>query len=117
MKTALLLIDLQNDYFPGGAMELAGIIQAAARARAALDAFRQGRQPIFHLQHLALGENAPFFRPQTPGVEIHPSLRPRPGEAVIQKHYPNGFRDTTLLASLTGAGVTDLESRWGNASE
>ena len=96
MKTALILIDLQNDYFPGGAMELAGMTQAAAQARELLVACRQARRPIFHIHHLALGPDAAFFRPKTPGVEIHESLRPLPGEALIQKHYPNAFRETGL---------------------
>jgi len=33
MPTALLLIDIQNDYFPGGKMELAGSLEASLRAR------------------------------------------------------------------------------------
>ena len=108
MKSALVLIDLQNDYFPGGAMELAGMTQAAANAQKLLAARRQARLPIFHIQHLALGRGATFFRPDTPGVEIHDSVRPLPGEALIQKHYPNAFRDTGLLEALQTAGGGEL---------
>ncbi len=108
MQTALLVIDIQNDYFPGGAMELVGMTQAAARARTLLDAWRRARRPLFHVQHIALGPGAAFFRPETPGVEIHESVRPLPGEPVIQKHYPNAFRDTGLLETLTSAGVEEL---------
>ncbi len=108
MKSALILIDLQNDYFPGGAMELAGMTQAAARARELLAAFRQARRPIFHVQHLAPGPDATFFRPDTPGVEINESLKPLPGEALVRKHYPNAFRDTGLLEVLQGAGVEEV---------
>ena len=36
MKPALLLIDIQNDYFPGGALELTGMTQASAQAREVL---------------------------------------------------------------------------------
>jgi nicotinamidase-related amidase len=108
MKSALILIDIQNDYFPGGAMELAGMIQAAAQAQALLSAFRQARRPIFHVQHLALGPGAAFFRPETAGVEIHASVRPLPGEAVVRKQYPNAFRDTGLLEVLQAAGVEEV---------
>jgi nicotinamidase-related amidase len=108
MQSALILIDIQNDYFPGGAMALAGMTQAAAKARQLLDAFRQARLPLFHVQHLALGPGATFFRPDTAGVEIHESVRPHPGEALIQKHYPNAFRDTGLLEVLRGAGVEEV---------
>ena len=107
MKSALILIDLQNDYFPGGAMELVGMSQAAAQARDLLAACRKNRQPIYHVQHLALPV-ATFFRPDTPGVEIHESVRPLPGEALIRKHYPNAFRDTGLLEVLQGAGVGEV---------
>jgi nicotinamidase-related amidase len=108
MKPALILIDIQNDYFPGGALELAGMTQAAAQAREVLTACRQARRPIFHVQHLALGPGATFFRPDTAGVEIHQSLRPLPGEALVQKHYPHAFRDTGLLEVLQGAGVEEV---------
>jgi nicotinamidase-related amidase len=108
MKSALILIDIQNDYFPGGALELAGMTQAAAQARAVLTMCRQARRPIFHVQHLALGPGAAFFRPNTPGVEINESVRPLPGEALVRKHYPNAFRDTGLLEALTNAGVEEV---------
>ena len=100
MELALLLIDLQNDYFPGGTMELVGIEPAAVQANKLLMAFRKSSRPIFHVQHLALGQNALFFRPETPGVEIHTTLQPLPGETVIRKHFPNSFRETCLLEAL-----------------
>ena len=84
-------------------MELTGMTQAAAQAREVLFACRQARRPIFHIQHLALGPDAAFFRPNTVGVEIHEGLRPLPGEPVIQKHYPNAFRETSLLEALKNA--------------
>ncbi|MGB8993657.1 MAG: cysteine hydrolase family protein [Desulfobaccales bacterium] len=108
MKSALLLIDIQNDYFPGGAMELVDMTRAAAHAGEALAAFRQAGQPRFHVQHIALGPGAAFFRPDTAGVEIHASVRPLPGEPLIRKHYPNAFRDTGLLAALQSAGIEEL---------
>ena len=108
MPSALILIDIQNDYFPGGAMELAGMTQAAANAQKVVTAWRQARRPIFHIQHVALGPGATFFRPDTPGVEINERVRPLPGEALIQKHYPNAFRDTGLLEALKNTGVEEL---------
>jgi nicotinamidase-related amidase len=108
MQSALILIDIQNDYFPGGAMELVGMTQAAAQARELLAACRQARRPIFHIQHVALGPGVTFFRPDTPGVEINESVRPLPGEALIRKHYPNAFRDTDLKEALQTAGVEEV---------
>ena len=60
------------------------------------------------MQHLAQGSGATFFRPDTPGVEINESVRPLPAEALIQKHYPNAFRDTDLKEALTDAGVKEV---------
>jgi nicotinamidase-related amidase len=108
MSKALLLVDLQNDYFPGGAMELNGMDAAAARAGKLLGACRALDWPIFHVQHLARRPGATFFRPGTPGAEIHPAVKPLPGETVLTKHYPNSFRDTGLTALLEDACIEEL---------
>ena len=57
MKTGLILVDIQNDYFPGGAMELVGIRQAATKAKELLSLFRENRWPTFHIQHISSQEN------------------------------------------------------------
>ncbi len=108
MKPALLLIDIQNDYFPGGKMELSGMETAAARAQELLAAFRRRGWPTYHLQHVSVRPGAPFFVPGTEGVELHPGIAPGPGEAVIEKHFPNSFRDTGLQKKLAAAQVTEL---------
>jgi len=108
MKQALLLIDIQNDYFPGGAMELAGSLEAAARAALLLAAFRRHSLPVVHIQHLADRPGATFFLPGSAGAGIHPSVPPLPGEPVFQKHFPNAFRATPLLEHLRGLAITDL---------
>ncbi len=61
MTTALLLIDIQNDYFPGGRLELDRMTEAAAKAADLSAQFRQKEQPIFHVRHLSLGDDAGFF--------------------------------------------------------
>lgn len=108
MKQALLLIDIQNDYFTGGAMELVGSEQAAVQAAKLLAHFRERSLPVIHVQHVSTREGATFFRPNTSGVEIHDSVAPVAGEAVFRKNFPNSFRDTSLLAHLHGEGITDL---------
>lgn len=105
MATGLILVDLQNEYFPGGRMELAGVDRAAAKARDVLALFRDRGWPAFHVQHLAAQADAPLFTPNTPYVELHESVRPLPGERVIQKHFPNSFRQTPLLQELQARGV------------
>jgi nicotinamidase-related amidase len=108
MPTALVLIDLQNDYFPGGAMELVGAEAAVARAAALLEAFRRQSLPVFHIQHIAQRPGATFFVPGTSGAEIHKAVAPVAGERVITKHHPNSFRETTLLEDLRAVDAQSL---------
>ncbi len=105
---ALLLVDIQNDYFPNGAMELVGSIEAGKRAGVLLAEFRRKELPVIHIQHVAARAGATFFLPETQGVEIHESVSPKNGEAVFKKHYPNSFRETPLLEYLRGGKITDL---------
>ena len=108
METALLLIDIQNDYFPGGKNPLEGSLEASLQAKAAVEYFRTHKLPVVHVQHISTRTGATFFLPNTPGAEIHDNVRPLPGETVIQKHYPNSFRETALLDCLRKEGVTRL---------
>ena len=100
MSTALLLIDLQNDYFPGGKMELEGSLEASLHAQEILAFFRDRGLPVVHIQHVSTRPGAAFFLPDTEGVKIHRNVEPLPGEMVFQKNYPNSFRDTPLLDHL-----------------
>ena len=108
MKTALLLIDIQNDYFPGGKHELFEAGAAAARAARALRLFREKGLPVVHVRHESERPNASFFLPGTEGAEIHESVRPLPGEPVVLKHQPDGFLHTELQEILQNAGVQRL---------
>ena len=100
MNNCLLLVDFQNDYFPGGRMELVGMEEAAGNAQLLLEEFRRTKSPIIHIQHIAARPDASFFLPQTDGASIHQALAPRENEIVVVKNYPNSFRDTPLLAIL-----------------
>lgn len=105
MSSALLLIDIQNDYFPGGRMELESSVEAGARAAELLAAFRRAGRPVIHIRHLSLQPGATFFLPATPGAEIHACVAPQGDEPVVEKHFPNSFRETTLLAALREKGI------------
>ncbi|MDP3696193.1 MAG: isochorismatase family protein, partial [Desulfocapsaceae bacterium] len=61
MNTCLIVVDLQNDYFPGGSMELVGIEEAAANAQLLLREFRKAKLPVIHIQHIAARPGATFF--------------------------------------------------------
>src|SRR3954447_16298626 len=108
MDRGLVLVDIQNDYFPGGRHELVGSEQAAANAARVLERFRQDGDPIFHVQHVWEGEGAECFERGTAGVEIHEAVRPAGGEPVVQKHHPNSFLGTDLERRLREAGGADV---------
>ena len=108
MTTALLLVDIQNDYFAGGKMELEGSMQAGHNAGKILAHFRKNGLSRIHVQHVSGRPDAPFFVAGTPGIEIHQSVRPIEGEVIIQKHFPNSFRDTPLLDHLKTNHVDSL---------
>ena len=108
MARALLIIDIQRDYFPGGAYPLVEPDRAAENARRLLDGFRAAGDPILHLQHIWDAPDATFMRPGTDGVEIHPLLEPAEGEPVLEKAAPNGFIGTSLEQDLRTAGVDEL---------
>lgn len=105
MTRALIVVDIQNDYFPGGAHPLVGPEEAAGQARVLLDAFRRAGEPVVHVQHLSEEPDATFMRPGTSGAEIHPLMAPQDGEPVVQKAHPNSFLDTGLESTLRGLGV------------
>jgi len=108
MKTALILIDIQNDYFPGGKGELENPIAAAQQASKLLGFFRRQKWATVHIQHVAIRPGATTFLPDTDGVRIHPLIAPLTGETVIVKHFPNSFRETGLLEHLQGLGAERL---------
>lgn len=108
MGRALVIVDIQRDYFPGGAYPLVGPEDAADNARRVLDAFRSAGLPVVHLQHVWDAPDAPFMRPGTPGVEIHPTVAPGDDEPVLQKAEPNGFVGTELEVTLRSSGADHL---------
>jgi nicotinamidase-related amidase len=105
---ALVIVDIQNDYFPGGAHALEGPEAAAASARRLLDSFRGSGEPVVHVQHLSDEDEATYLRPGTEGVEIHSTVAPLEGEPLIQKAFPNSFLQTPLEERLRALGVDEL---------
>jgi len=105
---ALILVDIQNDYFPGGRNPVVGAEAAATVTKNVLDKAREKHEAIIHIQHTSLRPNATFLLPDTPGSDIHPLVAPLPDETVVQKHHPNSFRDTTLLAELQSRQISRL---------
>ena len=107
-NTCLLLVDIQNEYFPGGKSELVNPLEASLKARQLLDFFRQRQLPLVHIQHISTRPGAATFIAGTPGAEIQANVQPAGSEIVIQKHYPNSFRETGLQDCLESLGVQTL---------
>jgi len=96
MKTALVIIDIQNDYLPAGKNELVNSVEASLKAKDLLEHFRQRKLTVVHIRHLSVRPGSTYFIPGTEGSEIHASVRPLQGEKIVTKNYPNGFRETVL---------------------
>ncbi|MET2011686.1 cysteine hydrolase family protein [Microbacterium chocolatum] len=108
MAATLVIVDIQNDYFPGFAFPLVGADAAAARASELLTAWRERDAPIVHVRHVWDGPDAAFLRPDTEGAEIHPRVAPEGDEVVVIKEHPNAFRETPLDGILTALDTRDL---------
>ncbi|WP_440108795.1 cysteine hydrolase family protein [Paenibacillus sp. QZ-Y1] len=109
MSTALIIVDIQNDYFPNGKMELSNPEKAASNAAKVLDWFRQNHKDnIFHVQHIASDPAIGFFLPGSEGAKIHEAVLPLENESVIKKHFPNSFLKTELQSKLKEKEITKV---------
>jgi nicotinamidase-related amidase len=96
-KTALLIIDIQNFYFPNGSLPLFEPEKAALNTQKILKKFRNNNLTIIHVKHNA-----------SSGDEIHEFVKPIEGEKVISKDKTNSFVNTDLLKYLKENNITDL---------
>ncbi|HWF50891.1 MAG TPA: cysteine hydrolase family protein [Solirubrobacteraceae bacterium] len=108
MARALLLIDIQRDYFPGGAYPLVGSDAAADAAAGVLARFRSDDAPVLHVQHVWDAPDAAYMRPGTPGVAHDERVAPDEGEPVVVKEEPNAFLGTDLEERLRAESIDEL---------
>lgn len=106
-KRALLVIDIQNDYFPGGTWALESMERRAGNAALVLEYFRKQEELVVHIRH-ENGKDAPFFVPGTDGAKINEIVLPKPGELKILKNQVNSFLGTNLKETLDDHGISDL---------
>ena len=107
LKQALLIIDVQNDYFEGGKSQLHNPNGALANIEKVLAKFRAKGFTVIHVQHVG-GPNDAFFLPETHGVQIHENLTPLGNEYHITKHMPSSFLGTNLEKVLKDNEITDI---------
>ncbi|MCO7226044.1 cysteine hydrolase family protein [Pleionea sp. CnH1-48] len=107
-NTALLVIDLQNDYFETGKWPLKGINQATDNAAKLITEFRQRNDHVIHIRHEFESDDAPFFVAGSEGAQIHSLVAPDSKETVVVKHQVNAFLNTELKSVLDAKGITNL---------
>lgn len=95
--TALIIIDIQNFYFPEGSVPLFEPEKAAENAKNLLTFFRDQNMTVIHVRH---NTNS--------GAEIHNLVLPKENEKVISKNKANAFVGTDLLEYLKNNRITDL---------
>jgi nicotinamidase-related amidase len=108
-RTALLVIDAQQEYFaPLGKLVLPDGPAAVARIRDLLAWARTRGVPVVHIVHESRRPNPATFAPGSPTLEVHPDARPAAGEPVITKHLPGSFTNTGLEAHLRQHGIEQV---------
>lgn len=111
MSKALLVIDLQNDYFSSGHFPLWNADETLAQIETAIEKAKAQSMPIILIQHVANPANgiSPFFNHDTEGVAIHPRvLAAAPEASIVIKQQADSFLETNLDAVLAGLGVDEL---------
>jgi nicotinamidase-related amidase len=107
-QQALIVVDIQNDYFPGGKWTLSGMDAAADNAARLISAARSSGDPVIYIRHEFPTADAPFFAPGSTGAEIHPKVQNHGNEHVIVKNQINSFRDTKLKEILERLNIHDV---------
>jgi len=107
-RPALIIIDIQEFYFEGGAIPLEGSVEAANAANKVLALFRANGWPVIHVQHLPKDTDIPGQDVEPSSYRIRPEVAPATGEGLVGKHHANAFRDTDLLKKLQALNTDKL---------
>jgi nicotinamidase-related amidase len=107
-KRAILVVDIQNEYFPTGKLPLVGIEEAVANAANVIAAARAKGDMVVNIRHEMTMPGTPIFIPGSEGVQFNAAVLPAEGEAVIVKNFPNSFRETGLKEMLDAKGIEDV---------
>lgn len=111
MKEALIVIDVQNDYFEGGAFPLYQPEKVLVNILILLKRYTKEDRPVYFIQHISKSKEAAFFLPDTRGVQLHASLEPfllSHHAYTIEKAYPNSFLQTDLQDKLQEQNIDRL---------
>lgn len=104
MSRALLVIDVQNEYFTG-ALPITHPVGHLEQILRVMDA-AQGRIPTIVVQHHST--DMPIFRKGSKEWELHAEVAGRPRDLLIEKTLPGSFTNTPLEAWLREHGITTV---------
>lgn len=109
MNRALIIIDIQNDYFPGGAYPLWNAETTLSNILKAVEVAKKKSVPVVLVQHIIYGGGALFFNESTPGAELRPEILASAPEAKkIIKQFADGFYQTDLEKVLADLKAEEL---------
>lgn len=103
-KRALLVIDVQNEYFTGK-LPVSYPAGSLANVLRAMDAARARRVPVVAIQHASPQADATVFRKGSKEWELHAEVASRPHDVLIHKSLPGSFTGTNLEMWLRERGV------------
>ena len=107
-KPALVVIDVQNDYFEGGAFPLWNAEPTLTATEKAIRMARANDMPVVFVQHVPTGPS-PFFNPDTEGVKLHERVSAAvSGSPLVTKQHADAFEGTTLHDTLQSLGADEL---------
>jgi len=107
-KTALIIIDPQNDYLAGGKYPLWNMDQSISQIKLAMSIAIEKDMAIYFVQHIA-AKDSPFFQEGSEGAEVITELRERaPDAKVVVKHHADSFEQTELDLLLKAEGVQSI---------
>jgi len=106
--TAVLVIDAQKEYAPGGALAITGIEKPLAKISKILSSARANKHLIIHIRHISPDPGDTSFAAGLPGVEFIPDVQPQHNEVVLTKHYPGSFTNLRLDHLLLKKGIEQV---------
>lgn len=123
-RSALLVIDMQNDFLlPDGMLATWGGPAIVPRVKETITAYRTTGRPVIYTRHCyhnpdidggttaewwRMGKDSPVLNSRMPGSQIHAGIAPAAGDTVIDKHRYNAFHATNLESILRRFNTRDV---------
>jgi nicotinamidase-related amidase len=107
MDQALIVVDAQNEFSPGGKRTVPNHATALAAILGHVERTRDGRRPIAWVRHHNRPHESPAFLPGSWGAELSPGLGPREGFG------PERLFDKDVYGAFTGTGLDEWLRSYG----